>query len=250
MLVLARKFLPTINTATKYPEIPTYHTLGERGRLTDEVTTFDGPVILSEKVDGTNIRIIKEPGGDWIIGSREDLLTARGDRVANKFEGVVEALGDLPEILPAPFENVRVYYLEVYGGRITGKAKNYSKSGATGFRIFDVAHVVPDIFLTDRETASIWRKNGGQKWMPWDQVQALVGGLDGVEMVPEVGRCHSVDLPTGHQNTLDWLERMAPKTLCGLTEQGPAEGIVLRSPDRSRIAKARFQDYRRTLGIK
>lgn len=250
MTLLASELLPTINTATKYPEILTYHALGERGRLADEVTEFDGTVILSEKVDGTNIRIVKESGGDWLIGSREDLLTARGDRVPNKFQGVVEALGDLPDHLPAPFEKVRVYFMEVYGGKIGGNAKNYSKTGVTGFRIFDIAHVVPDIFVTSPEAASTWRKDGGQEWMPWDQVKALVGGLEGVEMVPEVGRCHSVDLPTEHQNTLDWLERMAPKTQCGLTEQGLAEGIVLRSPDRSRIAKARFQDYRRTLGIK
>jgi hypothetical protein len=248
--LLMKELLPTINTATKYPEILTYHALGERGRLTDEVTEFDGEVIFSEKVDGTNIRVVKEPGGDWLIGSREDLLTAQGDRVANKFQGVVEALGDLPERLPAPFESVRVYFMEVYGGKIGGSAKNYSKSGATGFRIFDIAHVAPEIFLTEPEAASVWRKNGGQKWMPWDQVKALTGGLEGVEMVPEVGRCHSTDLPTGHENTLDWLTRKAPRTRCGLTEQGPAEGIVLRSPDRSRIAKARFQDYRRTLGIK
>lgn len=250
MTLLAKEFLPTINTATKYPEILTYHALGERGRLTAEVTEFDGATILSEKVDGTNIRIVKEAGGDWLIGSREDLLTAKGDRVANKFQGVVDALGDLPDRLPAPFENVRVYFMEVYGGKIGGNAKNYSKAGVTGFRIFDIAHVTPDIFLADPETASAWRKNGGQEWMPWDQVQALVGGLDDVEMVPEVGRCHSVDLPIEHRATLGWLERMIPKTNCGLTEQGPAEGIVLRSPDRSRIAKARFQDYRRTLGIK
>src|SRR5690606_41941190 len=68
-----------------------------------------------------------------------------------------------------------------------------------------------------------FRSNGGQKWMPWDQVKALTGGLEGVEMVPEVGRCRSTELPTGHENTLDWLTRKAPRTRCGLTEQGRSE---------------------------
>jgi hypothetical protein len=244
--------LRILNSATKYPEILTYHALGERGRLTDSLTaTFDGPTLLFEKVDGTNIRVIKDGTGDWIIGSREDLLTAKGDRVANKFEGVVEALGDLPDRLPNPFNQARVYYMEVYGGRITGNAKNYSKSGATGFRIFDVATVPLNLFTHwTLDQVSGWRKRGGQEWFPWDQVQALVGGLDGIETVPELGRCDATELPTEHQTMLDWLERKAPKTRCGLTEQGPAEGIVLRSPDRTQIAKARFQDYRRTLGIK
>ena len=39
-----------------------------------------------------------------------------------------------------------------------------------------------------------------------------------------------------------------PTTLVGLDgTDGRAEGLVLRAPDRSVIAKARFQDYERTL---
>lgn len=244
--------LPTVNSATKYPSIPTYHALGERGRLTDETVKFDSDdeAVWTEKVDGTNIRVIKDHYGDWAIGSREELLTAKGDRVANAFQGVVEALGDLPERLPSPVSSIRVYFMEVYGGKIGGQAKNYSKSGAIGLRVFDVATVPLDIVTKSREEASAWRENEGQKWMPWEQVRALVGGIEGVETVPEIGRCRAVDLPREHATTLDWLERHAPTTRCGLTEAGPAEGIVLRTVNRRTIAKARFADYRRTLGIK
>ena len=62
--------LEALNSATKYPSIRTYHALGERGSLTEEVTGFHGDVVLSEKIDGSNSRIIRLPDGDWLIGSR------------------------------------------------------------------------------------------------------------------------------------------------------------------------------------
>jgi hypothetical protein len=34
--------LAALNTATKYPSIPTYHALGDRGGLTEDVTMFHG----------------------------------------------------------------------------------------------------------------------------------------------------------------------------------------------------------------
>ena len=70
--------LDCLNSATKYPSILTYHGLGERGRLTEEVATFPDMAILTEKVDGTNGRIILPPGDDYFIGSREELLYDSG----------------------------------------------------------------------------------------------------------------------------------------------------------------------------
>lgn len=250
MTLLNKDDLPVVNTATKYPEILTYHGLGERGRLTSEVTRFDGKAVLTEKVDGTNIRVVKDLYGDWVIGSREELLTAKGDRVANQFQGVVEALGDLPDRLPSPFGAIRVYFLEVYGGRIGGNAKQYSRTGQTSFRLFDVATVPIEALLWPVEKVSTWRKSGGQEWMSWDMLQALVGGIDGLEMVPTLGTAFGTDLPTEHENTLDWLKRYLPTTRVGLDANGQSEGIVLRTEDRSVIRKARIQDYMRTLGVR
>jgi ATP-dependent RNA circularization protein (DNA/RNA ligase family) len=52
---------------TKYPSIPTYHTLGDKGILLEETISFDSEVILTEKVDGTNSRIILLPDGTFVI---------------------------------------------------------------------------------------------------------------------------------------------------------------------------------------
>jgi hypothetical protein len=48
---------------------------------------------------------------------------------------------------------------------------------------------------------------------------------------------------------LAFLRAHLAETLCRLDDAagGKPEGIVLRSPDRSTIAKARFEDYERTL---
>lgn len=164
--------LETLNSATKYPSIETYHALGERGSLTEQVTRFHGEVILSEKVDGANSRIIRLPDGDWFIGSREELLTARGDRVRNPALGIVDALRELAAGMTggAPDAgaggSVMVFYLETYGARIGGQAKQYTGTGRVGFRMFDLALVPLDVLGWDRAKIAAWRDGGGQPFAP------------------------------------------------------------------------------------
>lgn len=57
------------------------------------------------------------------------------------------------------------------------------------------------------------------------------------------------DLPTGIEERQAFLAEHAPRTFAARDPEagGRAEGIVLRTADRSVIAKARFQDYQRTL---
>src|ERR1051326_571600 len=72
--------LARLNSATQYPSILTYHALGERGRLTEDRTTDfstvnPDDVEVTEKIDGTNARIIIPPRrmGGALIGSRTEL---------------------------------------------------------------------------------------------------------------------------------------------------------------------------------
>src|ERR1044072_7012043 len=85
-----------INSLTKYPSFPTYHVMG-RKELTEEVTPFghvmaSDELIITEKFDGASARIIFLPGGDILIGSRNDLLTCVGDRVWDDSYSIVETL--------------------------------------------------------------------------------------------------------------------------------------------------------------
>src|SRR5690242_15800816 len=123
--------LGSLNSLTKYPSIPTYHTLDPRnGGLRDEVVPFTGPVIGTEKVDGTNARLILLPDGSWLLGSREELLHARGDLIANPSQGIVAALKPVVAALPPVTDQIRTYYVELYGGKVGAAAKQYTTDPA------------------------------------------------------------------------------------------------------------------------
>lgn len=250
--------LEALNSATKYPSIQTYHVLGERGSLTDEVTGFHGDVVLSEKIDGSNSRIIRLPDGDWLIGSREELLTARGDRVWNPALGIVAALRELADGLKAGgveaeggeggFEGIMVFFLETYGARIGGQAKQYTGTGRVGYRMFDLALIPLDVLGWDRGRIAAWREGGGRPFAS-ESVLQRVAGAAGIELTPRLATIPADALPTSVADTHAWLTGTLPATLAGLDAGagGRAEGIVLRTIDRGVIAKARFQDYERTL---
>ncbi|MFD8234047.1 RNA ligase family protein [Streptomyces sp. NPDC059696] len=248
---MTNPYLAALNTATKYPSIPTYHPLNPKnGGLLDETTTFTGDVILTEKVDGTNGRIVLFPDGDFFIGSREELLHARGDRVHNPALGIVEALEPLAARLQPRDEHrqILVFFLEVYGHKIGGAAKQYTGNGNVDYRLFDIACILPDVLDWDRAQISTWRDNGGQRFCNEATLQRAATA-EGIEVTPRLATLDADALPAGIQETHDWLTAYLPATRVALddTAGGQAEGIVLRTVDRSVIAKARFQDYARTL---
>lgn len=252
------KNLSSLNSATKYPEIKTYHELGQKGRLTDAVTSFaGGAVYFTEKVDGTNGRIVLLPGGDYLIGSREHLLYARGDRVINPAQEIVPTLKPLADNLVSNGalgvkEGARALFLEVYGGSIGGQAKQYTGSGKLAYRLFDIADIREETLGWEREEISEWRKGGGQSFVPVAELRSLASRCD-ITTVPYVGlMLAGRGMPQTHQETYDFLAEKIPVTNVGLDEnaKGAPEGLVLRDENRTVIRKARFADYRRTLGIK
>ncbi|MFI7608345.1 RNA ligase family protein [Micromonospora sp. NPDC049366] len=244
--------LKAINSMTKYPSIPTYHSLDPRnGGLREECVEFTGPVTLTEKVDGTNGRIVVLPDGSYLIGSREELLYARGDLIGNPALGIVDALRPVAETLTrvAEDERITVYYLEVYGGKVTGASRNYTGSRQVGHRLFDVAELDDPATLLGwpAERIAAWRDGGGQRFLPEDDLLSRATAL-GLAPAPRLDTVAAADLPREVEKMSAYLADRAPRTLVALDgPAGPSEGIVLRSADRSVIAKARFQDYERTL---
>ncbi len=241
--------LRALNSLTKYPSIPTYHALDPRnGGLLDEVTRFTGPVIATEKVDGTNARIIQVPGGGWVLGSREELLYARGDLIGNPSQGIVAALQSVAEALPPlTADMIKVHFLELYGGRVGAAAKQYTSDPArVGWRLFDQMEL-PDpatALSWPAERIAKWRDGGGQPFVDEAALQA-----SGFELTPRLFTVDAAELPAEIEKTPTWLGERLPATLVALDPDAGAgaEGIVLRTPDRSVIAKARFADYARTL---
>lgn len=249
--------LKALNSLTKYPSIPTYHQLDPRnGSLTEKAITFTGDVIGTEKVDGTNARIILLPpdDGGYLLGSRENLLYANGDLIGDPALGIVEHLRLVAEGLDWTLnmepDRIRVIYVELYGGKIGGQAKQYSTAGTVGYRMFDVATVdnVSELLSLPTERISGWRDSGGQDFA---DEQALEGfaRVSGIGLVPRLFSVPAAALPTDIESTRAMLGLHLPGTKVALDDsgKGAAEGIVLRTPNRSVIAKARFQDYERTL---
>jgi hypothetical protein len=234
--------LNKLNSMTKYPSILTFHKMGERGRLKNEVQVpFEGPAILTEKVNGTNGRIILWPDGFYIIGSRDELLYAKGDLVGNPSLGIVNALKPIAENMVSS-NTLRVYYLEVYGGNIDG-FKQYTGNKNVGCRLFDVAMIQnkDEIMEMTVEKIASWRDHGGQHFANEDSLKNIK-----LPITPRIG----VEvIPTDLKETYEWMKTKIADTQVKLDSGalGRPEGIVARTIDRSTIAKLRFEDYERTL---
>ncbi|MDF5756561.1 RNA ligase family protein [Spongiactinospora sp. TRM90649] len=243
--------LHAINSLTKYPSIPTHHRMDPQGKggLLEEPTIFTGPVIGTEKVDGTNGRIIVLPSGTWLIGSREDLLTASGDIVHNTALGVVDALRPVAEsaatMVAGGFSEILVLYLEVYGSRRLPAWKQYG-CGEAAYRLFDVASVPAGMLSWEVERIASWRQNGGQEFAAEPVLGDLAARCD-LALTPRLFEIDGGDLPSDIEGMRAFMEAYRGTRVATSGEPGLNEGIVLRAPDRSVISKARFQDYDRTL---
>lgn len=249
--------LNRLNSASKYPSIPTYHQLDPRnGQLLDDTVTFTGPVIGTEKIDGTNARIILVPdllpdgNPTWVIGSREELLHAQGDLIANPAQGIAAALAPTANCLISHRRELVVFYVELYGGKIGAGAKHYTGHRGVDWRLFDIAVVPnPEVVLDwSAEKISAWRDEGGQTWLAEDDLLRAAAEF-GLALAPRLFTLDAGGLPAGLAETRAFLAHHLPATRVAIDgdANGEPEGIVLRSPGRATIAKARFGDYDRTL---
>ncbi|GAA2605574.1 hypothetical protein GCM10010399_40740 [Dactylosporangium fulvum] len=245
--------LRVLNSLTKYPSIPTYHELDPRnGGLLPAATSFPDEAIATEKVDGTNSRLIMLPDGTYLIGSREELLYAQGDLIGNPALGIVEQLKPVAERLADAHDGVlRVFFLELYGGKVGGAARQYTKDPARfGWGLFDVLELAaweaPLAWPAERIPA--WRESGGQPFAGEEELAALASKAD-LALTPRLFRVPGAELPAAIEDMLALLRSSLPATRVALDGdlEGRPEGIVFRSATRTVIAKARFQDYERTL---
>lgn len=252
--------LARINTLTKYPSIPTYHKLDERGRLTMERTVVfahDAEIQVTEKIDGTNVRLLvfdpSLPIRRWIIGSREEFLTAQEDFIFNRAMGIVEHMRLMMAQCggETPMGCVRVYFGEVYGGKVGAHAKNYNDEdpARVGFRLFDVIEwpVGDFVSLLDLSCSqlSTIRDASNQPFVDRTTL-SLIAEECAFATVPFLT---AGPPPAEVPETLHWLDSVCgPTTRAALGEHGGrAEGVIVRTADRKQIAKLRFEDYERTV---
>lgn len=244
--------LAKLNSLTKYPSILTYHTLDPKnGGLLEDVTAFAGTVVGTEKVDGTNSRVICLPDGCYLLGSREELLYGKGDLIGNPSLGIVDALKETADRLcDGGRDEIMVYYFEVFGGKVTANSKQYTGEQRVSFRLFDVVALREYDALLSQPAAQTaqWRENGGQSFADEATLERVAAQYS-LTLTPRLFAIDGAELPRGIPETLAFLRMRLPESRCRLDDAGGGkpEGVVLRSPDRSAIAKARFEDYERTL---
>jgi hypothetical protein len=238
--------LAKLNSMTKYPSIPTYHELGEKGTLLEKTVQFDTGVILTEKIDGTNARIVLLPDGNFVLGSREELLYAKGDLIGDPALGIVKSLKALAEGLPQDMPGIAVVYCELYGGRVTAASKQYTSQQEVSWRLFDIA-IIEDhdpLFCLPIQQIAGWRDRGGQYFLTEDELTDVASSFD-IALTPRLGTVDS--LPISIEEAYEFLKATLPKTLSAIDEGagGRPEGIVARDFSRQAIAKLRFEDYER-----
>lgn len=240
-----------LNSATKYPSILTYHEMGERGRLSPTVQVpfpAGEEILLTEKLDGTNGRIVVLPDGPrrYIIGSREEFLFAEGDLIFSQQYGIVQTLRPIADQMPK-HASIAVYFFEVFGASLPA-AKQYTDGKTVAARLFDVALIPADVLDMPIEKIAGWRDHGGQPFADEQVLDNTVSQFPWAIRVPFLGT--RVTLPSALEATYEWLSAHR-KSSCDLGGgQGRAEGVVVRTRDRKAIAKLRFEDYERTLGVK
>jgi hypothetical protein len=194
--------LSKLNSLTKYPSILTYHKLGDKGKLLPELQVDFGDEIVvgTEKIDGTNARVIVCPDGSILVGSREDLLWESHDLIGNNVMGIVDALK--PLVVNIAKYNIRsnygthqslgdnaiqVLFFEVYGKNIGANAKQYSGTGEVGYRLFDAFRLTNYQELLELSPGKIasWRDNGGQPFEDAHYIPVIANRL-GVDTVPRL----------------------------------------------------------------
>ncbi len=204
----------------------------------------------TDKIDGTNARIVRLPDGEYIIGSRTEFLFGRGALIGNPALGIVDCVRDVAERLVSAEhpESITVYFGEVFGGKVTQASKQYTGSRGVAFRLFDVVEIADyaELLGRTREELSAWREAGGQPFLDEESLRSRAVSLE-VAVTPRLGTMPA--LPTALEETLRFLEATVPTTRSAIDDGagGQPEGIVARTADRASIAKLRFQDYRRTL---
>ena len=188
----------------KYPKTESLFKRDENFNVTDEIRLPEFENIknwlITEKIDGTNIRIIYTPDDKLLIRGRTDkasIPTFLLEELQNIF-----TVEKVKAILDNPIKKGLCLYGEGYGAKIQKGGGNYNKGNS--FRLFDV-----------------WIDGW---WMEWDSIEEIAEKL-GIKTVPHLGTVslnQAIDYVTGVENASVVAEEESNKYIL-------AEGIVART---------------------
>ncbi|MCR0375596.1 RNA ligase family protein [[Clostridium] innocuum] len=251
------------NSLTKYPSIMTYHKMG-KGILEEKINMpeqdRDQIVYISEKIDGINMRILIL-NGDYVIGSREEFIYAKGDRIVST--NIKDYIGYMVSIAEDMIHSNAIkrdvlycIYGELYGSKIQSAWKRYTSSkGTYGYRIFDVWDMPVLDFammydsIASSEAASNWRESNRQPWYEFFSLLTFATSVISLSPVPYIKHDFLKNIPEDKEGAFLYLLNFQ-KTIINLDGSKKnctdAEGIVIRTENREYISKLRFADYAKT----
>lgn len=150
----------------KYPKIETLFKRDERFKVTDEIRLPEFENIkkwlITEKIDGTNIRIIYTPEDKLLIRGRTDKASIP-TFLLEELQSIF-TVEKVKAVLDNPIEKGLCLYGEGYGQKIQKGGGNYNKGNS--FRLFDV-----------------WIDGW---WLEWDSIEEMAGKL-AIGTVPTYG---------------------------------------------------------------
>jgi len=249
-----------LNTITKYPSILTYHQLGKKGTVIEELTSqyyecSDEEILEgTEKANGTNTRIII-CGQDYLIGTREEIIYAKGDRIRNDQLSILSNCIPIAEKLISAnlfnSDELFVIYGENYGKNIGDGYKNYTTK-EVAFKVFDIwalyVDEIKELLNMELNQLATWREHGNQPYFSINKLKEYCEVLK-LEKTPVLFTIKKKELPTSIEDMYEFLSQFK-ETRIGLDCVGKSEGFVVRSSDKKYIKKVRFEEYEKTLKIK
>ena len=248
-----------VSTLTKYPSILTYHNFSDTGiglapsLVENKLFPAEEDCFVTEKIDGANSRIIVF-NHDYIIGSRDLFLYAKGDRYGDPALNIVNTIKNcadkMVEILEQQDEFLYVIYGETYGGSINS-SKNYTIDKTYSYCMFDIAALplttAETILNYGIESLLSWREYKNTHWKTTDELKKLADECQ-TNIVPYLEVMKGKDMPITLKDTYNWLKQYYD-TRAGINNIGKSEGVVARTGNRSLIRKIRFNDYEKTAEI-
>ncbi|WP_172251117.1 hypothetical protein [Saccharibacillus deserti] len=140
-----------------------------------------------------------------------------------------------------------VFYQESYGGK-TKASKNYSGNKTQNYRVFDVFSLnreeLDALLAQPQEKIAQWRDHGNRPFYNEQAKERIVDSLD-LQAAPLLDTVDRGEFPVSFADTFAYLKGFE-QTEVGMEVAGKAEGLIVRTVDRTWIRKIRFEDNERT----
>lgn len=235
-----------LNGMTKFPSIYPLH---EFIRVGKKMLAHGEPIHsikdkefdITEKIDGTNIRIIIHRNcNEVFIGGRGELLAYNKDLLYNDKYGVIDIINKtfdekiLDSFHKSSFwdgNEFLILYGELFGKGIQKRGKQYNAEGRD-FRLFAVRSLTIETInvfksISRENWHSVRRKNTSMRFFPFGDVLEIRDKL-GLQTVPYHGTINIDDLATPEEVS-NFIKDFTNSSI----NNARSEGIVLHSLDSS-----------------